>query len=170
MVCLEEIVGHFDTFWQRYPKKVNKVGCKKKWAAKKLDEQWESISKFLEWAPTNDQRWKSGYICDPMTFINQERWNDHDYHLRPPRLSTPKPLRDPGPFVPEVSRHGRWANKALLKLLLDKGAVGDGIAEIVRRKNEIVQQAEADGDWEDEHFCAVMWKALEQAHKEVRAG
>ncbi len=71
-------MSHFDTFWRRYPKKVNKIGCKKKWVAKKLDEQAERIFAYLDYVERKDDKWKGGFIPNPETLINQERWNDFE--------------------------------------------------------------------------------------------
>lgn len=71
-------MSRFDEFWQRYPKKVNKVGCKKKWLAKKLDEQADKIFRYLDYVSQHDEKWKGGFIPNPETLINQERWNDFE--------------------------------------------------------------------------------------------
>jgi len=71
-------MSHFDTFWRRYPKKVNKIGCKKKWVAKKLDDQAEKIFAYLDYVQRKDDKWKGGFIPNPETLINQERWNDFE--------------------------------------------------------------------------------------------
>jgi len=71
-------MSHFDTFWRRYPKKVNRIGCQKKWIAKKLDEQSEKIFAYLDYVQKKDDKWKGGFIPNPETLINQERWNDFE--------------------------------------------------------------------------------------------
>lgn len=152
---------HFPEFYRRYPNKAGKKDAEKKWKAKNLDEQWDRISKFLDWAPKHDERWKKGYIPMASTFVNQERWNDHDKHMYPPRLTataSEKPI-DTGP---ECSRYARYANLFLLKQLMTVGGLRNDpiLGKIVQAKNEVVRQAETEGDWEDDDFTSVLKKTI----------
>ena len=66
----------FDQFWQLYPNKVGKQQCAKKWKTKRLDALANRILKDVAWKRDNDQRWLAGYIPNPLTYLNQERWDD----------------------------------------------------------------------------------------------
>jgi hypothetical protein len=64
----------FDQFWNSYPKKVEK---------KKAEDKWNRLSRatqeiILKDLPLRKQTesWKKGYILNPMTYFNGERWND----------------------------------------------------------------------------------------------
>ena len=65
----------FNQFWDKYPKKVGKNKTLGIWQRKKLESQLPVILDFIEKASVTD-RWRKGFIPDPTTFLNQERWND----------------------------------------------------------------------------------------------
>lgn len=66
----------FDRFWKIYPKKVKKKDSLSKWKAKQLDQKIDLIISDVENRLKNDQRWKDGFIPDPTTYLNGERWED----------------------------------------------------------------------------------------------
>ena len=66
----------FDLFWSEYPKKVKKKTAKDIWKRKKLDSKADEIITDVQLRPTMDERWKKGFIPDPTTYLNQERWED----------------------------------------------------------------------------------------------
>jgi len=70
------ITHRFDEFWSLYPKKVDKK--KARAAFTKLDPDdtlFDTIIKALKKQKTSDQ-WVRGYIPNPTTWLNGERWND----------------------------------------------------------------------------------------------
>jgi len=72
------IKSRFIDFWNSYPKTSRKVGktpCEKKWKAKNLDSIAEKIINHVNAIKTS-QQWKDGFEPSPLTYINQERWND----------------------------------------------------------------------------------------------
>lgn len=72
------IKSRFDDFWNAYPKSSRKVGktpCSKKWKAKNLDLIAEQIISHVT-TMKSTQQWKDGFDPAPLTYINQERWND----------------------------------------------------------------------------------------------
>lgn len=66
----------FPEFWAAYPKKVKKSDALKKWKLKHLDDKADEILADIEIRLEDDKRWKDGFIPDPTTYINGERWND----------------------------------------------------------------------------------------------
>ena len=64
----------FDEFWEMYPKKVAKGKCRTKWL--KLPPRDRQA--ILEDVPRRREtdRWRNGYVADPYTYLNQERWKD----------------------------------------------------------------------------------------------
>lgn len=66
----------FDSFWSLYPKKKAKKACEQKWRALKLDSHIEQILEKLKQQIENDDQWLRGYIPDPLTYLNQARWED----------------------------------------------------------------------------------------------
>jgi hypothetical protein len=66
----------FDQFWEIYPRKRGKKPSRDKWRSKQLDSKIEMILIDIENRVQNDERWQDGFIPDPATYINQERWED----------------------------------------------------------------------------------------------
>lgn len=66
----------FPEFWSAYPKKVKKADALKKWKLKRLDDMADAILTDIKIRLADDPRWKDGFIPDPTTYINGERWND----------------------------------------------------------------------------------------------
>jgi DNA-binding transcriptional regulator YhcF (GntR family) len=64
----------FELFWNLYPKKVER---------KKAEEKWDRLSedvqgRILEDIPKRQlgRQWQAGYIPNPTTYLNGERWTD----------------------------------------------------------------------------------------------
>lgn len=66
----------FADFWEIYPSKSAKPQCAAKWKAKKLDGIAEKIIANVKQRLALDRKWAEGFIPNPLTYINQERWND----------------------------------------------------------------------------------------------
>lgn len=66
----------FREFWDVYPSKVAAGKCEKQWKLKRLDAIADKIISDVKEKQLKDGRWTEGYIPNPMTYINQERWND----------------------------------------------------------------------------------------------
>lgn len=89
---------NFDIFWEAYPKKELKSKAREIWKRKKLDSSLEIILAFVEKASKTD-RWQSGYIKQPTTFLNGNCWEDdlESYKNRQPESTqnyyNPPPLK-----------------------------------------------------------------------------
>jgi hypothetical protein len=66
----------FDRFWEVYPKKRKKKQALDIWKRKQLHLIADAIRNDVELRLTSDQRWVKGYVPDPTTYLNGERWND----------------------------------------------------------------------------------------------
>ena len=69
----------FGEFWDLYPKKVGKASCLKAWKKLKPSEElYEHIMAALEEQRRSDQWQREGgrYIPNPLTWLNQGRWDD----------------------------------------------------------------------------------------------
>lgn len=68
----------FVRFWQVWPsndRKVNKKGCLAKWHERKLEAKADEIVAGVEgWMKC--EQWQEGFIPMPITWLNQERWNE----------------------------------------------------------------------------------------------
>ena len=74
----------FEMFWDKYPKKTDKKKAKEKFL--KLDsELFNTIMYALDYQIQSTQ-WKEGYIPNPTTWINGERWED--------KLENEKPIKE----------------------------------------------------------------------------
>jgi len=70
-------IVRFEEFWKEYPvnRKVGKKPCMDKWANKKLDSIADKIITHVK-AMKQSKQWKDGFNPAPLTYINQERWED----------------------------------------------------------------------------------------------
>lgn len=64
----------FDLFWGLYPKKVERKKAEEKWG--RLSEEIRKV--ILEDIPKRKLglQWQRGYVPNPTTYFNGERWND----------------------------------------------------------------------------------------------
>jgi len=69
-------IGHFEKFWAGYPKRVKRKPSQEIWNRKKLDSLADRIIQDVAKRLSSDRRWLEGFIPDPTTYLNQERWND----------------------------------------------------------------------------------------------
>lgn len=68
--------SRFEEFWSVYPNKVGRKPCLKKWKTRKLDRMADQIIAHIQQASAQDARWLAGYIPNPLTYLNQDRWED----------------------------------------------------------------------------------------------
>lgn len=66
----------FEEFFSAYPKRVKKKPARELWVRKKLNTLAEQIIQDVAMRLSSDKRWQDGFIPDPTTYLNQERWND----------------------------------------------------------------------------------------------
>ena len=71
-------VSRFDEFWSVYPTKVGKKPCAAKWKLRKFDRVADLILADVRRRIAEDRKWRDGYVPNPETYLNQERWNDGD--------------------------------------------------------------------------------------------
>lgn len=68
--------ARFPEFWAAYPCKEGKKPCEAKWKAKNLDRLADVILADIALRSEKHYRWLDGFIPNPLTYLNQERWND----------------------------------------------------------------------------------------------
>ena len=66
----------FDLFWSVYPKKRKKKTAQEIWKRKKLDGIADRLIADVKHRRERDKRWTDGFVPDPTTYLNGERWND----------------------------------------------------------------------------------------------
>lgn len=68
----------FPEFWKAWPvgpRKVAKQQCLNKWAKYECCRSATHIVNHVEWLKTQDD-WLRGFVCQPLTYLNQQRWID----------------------------------------------------------------------------------------------
>ena len=68
--------SRFDEFWAAYPTKVGKKPAHDTWKRKRLDDMADALIADVQLRAGSDRKWLGGYIPNPQTYLNQERWND----------------------------------------------------------------------------------------------
>lgn len=92
--------GRFDEFWAAYPKKVKRRPSQAIWSRKRLERHADIILADITSRLKDDDRWQRGFIPDPTTYLNQERWTDEitqpqeNHHEPNSRLSAVDRVRD----------------------------------------------------------------------------
>ena len=132
-------MNNFDAFWLAYPKKVGKASALKKWNLKHLDDKATFIVEHVKKRAKDDKRWADGFVLDPATFLNQERWDD-DYERTKPKWTPGKSVEDSLPRIPDPQQcpYKVMLNLRLLGYLLQrKGVDTDKLRNAVRVRNEI---------------------------------
>jgi hypothetical protein len=66
----------FHEFWTLYPNKTGRKPCEAKWRARRLDAKADEIIADVRRKLVEDDRWVNGYVPNPETYINQDRWTD----------------------------------------------------------------------------------------------
>ena len=70
------VPSRFDDFWAVYPTKENKKKAKSIWSKKKLDSKADIIIADVIKRKACHKRWLDGFIPNPTTYLNGERWED----------------------------------------------------------------------------------------------
>ena len=94
----------FEDFWKGYPRKRKKKTAKEIWARKKLDSRADILIKDVERRLRADKQWADGYVPDPTTYLNQERWEDE---LAPETIVAPIKHRKPEVITEEQRQRDR---------------------------------------------------------------
>jgi hypothetical protein len=85
--------ARFDDFWAVYPKKVGKKPALAKWKTRKLDAVADRLIHDVMTRASSDDGWLRGYVPDPCTYLNQDRWEDD---LRTAPVARAGPAAQPG--------------------------------------------------------------------------
>ena len=106
---------HFAEFWEAYPKKVKRMACEKKYALVLKTTTHAAVMAGLAAYKENIEDWRSW--ADPLTWLNQGRWQDEAPKVMREHAERPKPQyleRKPYPKVtPEERERNRWRLKVL---------------------------------------------------------
>ncbi|HMF72311.1 MAG TPA: hypothetical protein VK616_12615 [Flavitalea sp.] len=69
----------FSLFWEVWPNKQNKKRAMDIWKKRKLDKLAVEIITHVEKMLVEDDRWKDGFVPNPVSYLNGDRWNDEPY-------------------------------------------------------------------------------------------
>jgi uncharacterized protein YdaU (DUF1376 family) len=72
----EPLPDRFPEFWQAYPNKTGRKPCAVAWRARRLDGIADEIIANVCARAVSDRKWLDGFIPNPLTYLNQERWKD----------------------------------------------------------------------------------------------
>lgn len=67
---------YFDDWWKLYPKKVERKKCLEIWRRRKLDYNFSILIDDITERMKSDRKWIDGYIPNPQTYLNGDRWED----------------------------------------------------------------------------------------------
>ena len=78
--------AYFNTFWKAYPKRVAKIAAVKAFKKLKMtDGLLQEILKNIEYMKRT-RGWKEGFLPNPATYLNGERWKDEVVYDKASRL------------------------------------------------------------------------------------
>ena len=66
----------FNRFWDAYPKKIGKKACLAKWKSRRLAGQIDRLLADIATRSASDRKWLEGFIPNPLTYLNGDRWED----------------------------------------------------------------------------------------------
>lgn len=69
-------IESFQRFWDAYPKKAGKKKCLEKWKSRRLVNQVERLLNDIRTRSASDRKWLEGFIPNPLTYLNGDRWDD----------------------------------------------------------------------------------------------
>lgn len=87
--------NRFEEWWDQYPKKVGKKACRKIWKSRGLDKIADTIIADTIKRPTACCTWKKGFITNPQTYLNGDRWED-DFNTDDPAGSASRAVDNSG--------------------------------------------------------------------------
>ena len=88
MKCLINTAWGFPEFWKSWPsgpRKVAKQQALNKWAKLECCKSATHIVQHVEWLKTQDD-WLRGFVCQPLTYLNQQRWIDWEPVADKPKI------------------------------------------------------------------------------------
>lgn len=85
--------ARFGEWWAVYPKKIGKKPAEQKWRSRGLDSIADTLIADVSKRILNDDGWIRGYIPDPCTYLNQDRWGDDLRTAPTPSVATASKIR-----------------------------------------------------------------------------
>jgi hypothetical protein len=90
----EKTFPRFESFWSRYPRKIGKATALKVWNSKKFQVEqntqlyqviMDGLTTYLKvW---HDEATEDQYICHPVRFLKERRWEDEPTVSHQPKLT-----------------------------------------------------------------------------------
>jgi hypothetical protein len=114
----------FDRWWNQYPKKVGRKKALEIWKRRKLDTLADVIIADTLKRQTADDKWRQGFIPNPTTYLNGDRWEDA-YETPQPRAG-PTAVRESPP-----ERRAREADEYRRSILENRATARTGDDDLV---------------------------------------
>lgn len=93
----------FDRWWSIYPKKVGKKPAQTAW--KRIKPDADVLIADIQERLARDDQWKRGFVPNPTTYLNQERWTDE---LQQPKRNESTPADE---YAARVTRENEIISK-----------------------------------------------------------
>lgn len=122
--------GRFEEFWALYPKKHAKKPCRAKWISRKLDARADLLIADVRNRVARDDAWLRGYAPDPLTYLNQDRWDDALRTAPQDKAAAPAAMVH---ATPEATRVAQQASKARNPLTAEQSAAKAAEARAILR-------------------------------------
>jgi len=75
----------FTDWWNAYPKKIGRKRCEQIWRTRNLDTMADELISDVQNRMRVDAKWREGFIPNPQTYLNGDRWQDEiDHQKRAP--------------------------------------------------------------------------------------
>jgi len=110
-------VARFNEFWELYPVKKGKKVVQQKWRLRKLDNMADKILEDVAKRLSSDASWKDGFIPNPATYINQDRWEDE---IDDGQAATQQKIAYQDPTAQIVSKLSQAQDDGLVLMVGDK--------------------------------------------------
>lgn len=121
--------SRFDEFYQAYPKRVGRKRACAAWGIQGLDDHADKLIADVKRRALEDGRWLDGYVPDPVTYLEEERWTDEIQPRRAASDAAPvTPITTAPPRDPKAPPEGsKLASRiAWLRQQHGYGAFGEG--------------------------------------------
>jgi len=147
----------FDQFWAAYPHKVGKNACERKYGillkkAKHPDLLHQEILAGLERYKETKPEWRSW--CNPLTFLNQGRWQDEPAEVKQLTGETAPPTRPqylngkPPPRLDSEERRKRQLRSEVMDDMRREG-LNPWLAPLNEIKRRMAERSQSEEDSSD---------------------
>ena len=107
----------FESWWYHYPKKTGKLGASKAFERLRRTKGFPSTSQMVIKLEKQKQtrQWKDGYIPNPLTYLNQGRWEDEvtDNDVKAPESYSERRNRELSEMIARAKERDEKASEGI---------------------------------------------------------